>query len=283
MEKEKLKKKLKIKPFLLVGGIAVLGIIIYFGLSTTPPAGSEKAAPFKQAAGIDLAALINKAKSQIDKKYLPQIVLLESELSASRNADQKAQVYKKMVAVWDSAGAKIISAEYAASVARITDQAKDYSFAGEKLITAMQNASDSSMAHALSEESFKVLQRAIELDTTNDDNKVNMAICLMEGKTDVMSGVKILLPLVKKNPNHLKANYILGKFAVVSGQYEKAIARLEKVINLDKHFTSAYIVLSQAYIKMGNKTKAMETLKECKKNLDDLQAKAELQKMIEQL
>ena len=137
------------------------------------------------------------------------------------------------------------------------------------------------MAKALSDDAFNTLQKAIELDTNNIDNKVNMAAMLMEGRKQVMDGVPILLSIVKKSPNHLKANFILAKFAVISGQNDKAIARLEKLITLYPDYTDAYLVMAKAYTAKGDMMKAKATLQTCQKHLKDAQAKAEVQQMIE--
>lgn len=272
---------MKIKPVLLVCTAVLLAIGLYYGVSTQNSEKKQSAFAPAVNSTIDLQGIIASAKTQIDKKYLPTITQLEGQLSSARNPEQKAATLHSLINVWDSAGATIISAEYYAQIAKTSGTAKDYAVASENLVAAFQSAADSGLSKMLANEALEVCKRAIELDSTNDENKVNLAICLMEGKNDVMSGVQILVPFAKKNPNHLKANFILGKFAVVSGQYDKAVVRLEKVISIDKHYTAAYIILSQAYLKMGNKDKAMATLKNCKANLADETARAEVQQMID--
>jgi predicted Zn-dependent protease len=185
--------------------------------------------------------------------------------------------------VWQMAGSKIITAEYAKQLAETTHNATDYAQAGDLLVTAFENAADSTLSKSIANDAFSTLQRAIELDTNNIDNKVNMAATLMESRGQVMDGVPILLGIVKKTPNHLKANFILAKFAVVSGQNDKAIVRLNRLIALYPDYTDAYLVMAKAYTAKGDMMKAKTTLLTCQQHLNNAQAKAEVQQMIEKL
>ncbi|MBK7959387.1 MAG: tetratricopeptide repeat protein [Bacteroidetes bacterium] len=69
----------------------------------------------------------------------------------------------------------------------------------------------------------------------------------MEGSNEVMNGVTLLLNVVQTSPSHYGANLLLGKFGIVSGQYEKAIARLEKVVSLQSEKIEGYFLLADAY------------------------------------
>lgn len=52
--------------------------------------------------------------------------------------------------------------------------------------------------------------------------------------------------------------------AVVSNQLDKAIPRLQYVIQLDPSNIDAYYYLGEAYAKKGDKDNAIKTLKKCK-------------------
>ena len=59
-------------------------------------------------------------------------------------------------------------------------------------------------------------------------------------------------------------NVTLGRLAIVSGQYPKAITRLEKTIKLYPQNTEAYFHLGEAYRATGKKQDAIKMFEKCK-------------------
>ncbi len=275
---------MKIKPpYLVVAGLLLITVIYFLGRTTAPKKNETAMSghvgmPVQSVSAVDLEAIIAQAKNNLKPD---KAIKIDSLTNQFKNSNNKTVVLQQLINAWKLSGSKIITAEYAKQLAENTNNASDYATAGDLLVTAFENAADSTMAKALSDDAFNTLQKAIELDTNNIDNRVNMAATLMEGRKQIMDGVPILLEIVKKSPNHLKANFILAKFAVVSGQNDKAIARLDKIIALYPDYTDAYLVMAKAYTAKGEMMKAKATLQTCEKHLKDAQAKAEVQQMIE--
>lgn len=280
---------MKLKPlYLIVAGIALIAIIYFLGKTNGPEKnmaeeGHNNAAqkPLPKN-NIDFTAFIAEAKKHIDADKLKVIDTLDRQLAATTDATKKTELTRNLMAAWKNAGSKIITAEYSRQLAELSQQPSDYAKAGDLLVTAFETAADTNLSKQLVDAAFSTLQKAIELDTNNIDNKVNMAACLMEGRNQIMDGVPILLEIVKKSPNHLKANFILAKFAVVSGQYDKAITRLEKLISKNPTYTDAYLVLANAYASKGEASKAKATLQKCQQHTTDAQIKSEVDKLIKQ-
>lgn len=280
---------MKLKPvYLIVAGVLLIAILFFFGKTNGPEkvntdeGHTNAAQKASSESKIDFKPFITEAKKHIDINKLKQIDTLEKQLSAATEINQKIELTKNLTQAWKNAGSKIITAEYAKQLAFLTQQPQDYALAGDLLVTAFETAADTNLSKQLVDEAFSTLQKAIELDTNNIDNKVNMAACLMEGRNQIMDGVPILLEIVKKSPNHLKANFILAKFAVVSGQYDKAINRLEKLISNNPTYTDAYLVLANAYASKGEIPKAKATLQKCQQHTTDTQIKSEVDKLIKQ-
>ncbi|HQV01759.1 MAG TPA: tetratricopeptide repeat protein, partial [Bacteroidia bacterium] len=68
----------------------------------------------------------------------------------------------------------------------------------------------------------------------------------------------------KTDSNNISANIILGKLAIQSGQFDKAIKRLELVLSLKPDNTEALYFLAEAYKGSGNKQKAISLFEQCK-------------------
>ena len=72
-------------------------------------------------------------------------------------------------------------------------------------------------------------------------------------------------------------------FSEKSGQWDKAIARFEKVLKIQPDFIEAYLHLADAYQQKGDQQKAIESLEKYVKLVDDITIKSEVQEYINKL
>jgi tetratricopeptide (TPR) repeat protein len=100
-----------------------------------------------------------------------------------------------------------------------------------------------------------------EAMSSSDDEKIAKAIELVNGPQP-MQGIQMLLQLVETNPNNVDAHYVLGEFAVRSGQYEKALDRFNKVIALDPKLIDAWIYKGEIYMNLDSAAQALNVFKQ---------------------
>ena len=62
-----------------------------------------------------------------------------------------------------------------------------------------------------------------------------------------MKGILKMRALAESNPENADLQAQMGMFSMQTGQYEKAVARFEKVISLDGNRVNAYMQLAQSY------------------------------------
>jgi cytochrome c-type biogenesis protein CcmH/NrfG len=105
----------------------------------------------------------------------------------------------------------------------------------------------------------------------------------MDGTPDAMSGVTILRDIVSKDSNNIEAQFTLGRFGIVSQQYDKAIKRLEKVVSLQPSNADAYLLLGEAYEKSGDIKMAVGSLEKARKLIKDPSFNKEIANYIDQL
>ena len=96
--------------------------------------------------------------------------------------------------------------------------------------------------------------------------KIALASCYIDGTGEIMKGVGALKEVTTADSTNAKANLLLGKLSVQSGQHEKAIKRLNVVLSQDSNNTEALYFLAETHKNMGNKEKAIELFEQCKKN-----------------
>jgi len=98
------------------------------------------------------------------------------------------------------------------------------------------------------------------------EHQVNLALVYAENPPadNPMKAVLLLRDLEKKHPDNASVYNALGRLAIKTGQWERAIERLEKARSLDPKNPNTPCLLSRAYDGAGQADKAAEFAKLCK-------------------
>ena len=75
-----------------------------------------------------------------------------------------------------------------------------------------------------------------------------------------MKGILQMRSLSEKYPENSDLQWNMGLFSIQSGQYEKAVARFEKVINIDAQRLDAYMQLAISYLALQDTSAATGVL-----------------------
>ena len=75
-----------------------------------------------------------------------------------------------------------------------------------------------------------------------------------------MKGILQMKSLSEKYPENADLQWNMGLFSIQSGQYEKAVARFEKVINIDAQRLDAYMQLAMSYLALQDTSAATGVL-----------------------
>ena len=75
-----------------------------------------------------------------------------------------------------------------------------------------------------------------------------------------MKGILQMRSLSEKYPENADLQWNMGLFSIQSGQYEKAVARFEKVINIDAQRLDAYMQLAISYLALQDTSAATGVL-----------------------
>jgi cytochrome c-type biogenesis protein CcmH/NrfG len=114
------------------------------------------------------------------------------------------------------------------------------------------------------EQAITLFEQAIKLNPESDDLKIGLGSCYIYGKgrnerpEETMKGIQQLLSVVKKDSTNMKAQLVLGVGGFVSGQYDKAIDRLQKVVKAAPGNLEAVAYLADAYAAKGDKAEAIK-------------------------
>lgn len=86
---------------------------------------------------------------------------------------------------------------------------------------------------------------------------------LERGEGSPMEAIGLLRKVVELDPNHLNGNLYLGYFSVVSGQFEKALPRLQIVLEQEPRHSQALLLLGQALTGLGRKEEGKDFFQRC--------------------
>ena len=95
-----------------------------------------------------------------------------------------------------------------------------------------------------------------------DPQRIRMAeaVALVNGQ-DPMRGIMMLREVLEEDPDNAEAHWHLGLFSVQSGQYDKALERFKKVLELEPGgFPDAWFYLGRTYATLDSTDQAIASL-----------------------
>lgn len=247
---------------LIVASVALIAVTYLFA----PLLPSEKRKPQHSATAtaqneFDFDAYraeeLRKMPAEASEKYLA----LQDELAASAH---KAGVLNEIASLLEANRQSILAAFTRREAASLSNTDSAWVAAADYLYGSAFATDNQPLTQYVISQAIACYEKALALNPENTGAKISMAVAYLEGQAEPMKGVMILREITDKDPDNISANLILGKYGIVSGQFDKAVQRLQKVLSVDSLNVDAYLYLAEAYEGMGDKAKAIETLEKCK-------------------
>lgn len=205
---------------------------------------------------LNLEEISRTGKNLLNVNLAKEITALENEFKTSADAD-KATKAKALAQKWDDLEQAIPSALYLEIAASKEPSLGNWIVTGDRFLKAFDNTRDSVTQPILLSKANAAFTSAMALDSTSLAAKTGLGITIVNGMGMPMSGIAMLLEVVKADPKNLKANMSLGTFAIKSGQFDKAITRFKDIIAI-KPSPDAYFYLGTAYENLGKNTEAID-------------------------
>jgi tetratricopeptide (TPR) repeat protein len=215
------------------------------------------------------------------EEYLTKVSQnLNKDTLALVNGFIKAENWSALASIYHTKGESVAEAHYTLLGAK---NKADYERSGDLFQATASISNTPAMSSFLIEKAVFAFEKAFNMDTTDIKVKMKLATSFIEQGTAPMQGISMLLDIVKRDPANADAHLLLGKFAMMSNQFEKAVQRLEKVLSLRPQSNDARFLLAVAHQNLGNKDKAIEFLEQCKTNETNPELKQEIEGYIKQL
>lgn len=206
--------------------------------------------------------------------------------SLIRIANQSAidTAFTTVVQFWDKRKRPDLASFFVEKTAiRKKSSSEAYAKAGDRYYYSVRFTKDQNEIPALYQSAMRCYEKATELNSKNIDAKIQLAACYVEGSQDPMKGITLLREIEKTDSNNVKLQLNFAFFSIKSQQWDRAIKRFEKVLQIDPLFIEAYLHLADAYEQKGDKNKTIEMLEKYANVTTDAMAKQEVLKYIEQL
>lgn len=272
-------KKQTIQIVVIASAVAVTGYLYSLKpvrLQTAEKSGhnngmvaGSKPAP---AATVSVEALSATAKTAIGPNLSVHINELEGQLKAASGAE-KTSLQLQLAKAWDNVSQPAPAAFYYQTAAKSENKFDDWLQAGNRFNSAFRVTQDSTLQATMLAGSVEAFTKATTMQPNNLEAKTGLGIAYVNGGApSPMQGISLLLEVVGKEPNNWNANFNLGLFSMKSGQFDKAVIRFTKLIEMktgDKRSIEPYFYLAESYKQLGEKEKAIAAYTACKEMMSD--------------
>jgi tetratricopeptide (TPR) repeat protein len=223
---------------------------------------------------------VNKKTAEVQRPMSSKLTALINVTKAEPN---NTAALDSLVAFWDNTKQPDMAAYYTEKIAAVNNTGEAWIKAGERYYFSVRFVKDQAEMPVLYQQAMRCFEKGLEKDPNNIEAKIKYASCFVEGSSDPMKGITLLKEVEKVDSNNINLQLAFAQFSTTSGQIDKAIMRLEKVIRIKPDYLEAYLYLADAYEQMGNKQKTIETLEKYAALVPDKDAKKEIKSYIDKL
>ncbi len=255
---------LKKQLLLTAIGLVLVLLLLIFGTTIAPKGKNEKSV-ISVIKVFDIQKNIQEEKEHLSASKVINLNKLENNVTRSSINNQLIIKNIQIANFWkDSSHAFEPYIYYLSEAAKLDKSEKNLTFAAQLILNNLRGEQDESKLNWKTDLAINLFERGIELYPNNDDLKIGLGSCYVFGKgrtggaQETMKGIQQLLSVVRKDSNNMNAQMMLGVGGYVSGQYDKAISRLQKVIAVQPENIEAIAFLADTYAAKGNKEEAIK-------------------------
>ena len=251
--------------------VLISALLLFLGLYLgfdTKPSQQKKVETSRALQGerISVEALLSDGKAHLDPTQAADVTNLEQQASNAATEGERVAILKQMSGLWYRTGNLSLSGVFAEEAAVIENTDTSWSVAGATFFNALSAAESNDLREFTAKRAVKAFESAASLQPDKVEHRVNLALVYAENPPpdNPMKAVLMLRDLESQYPESPAVYNALGRLAIKTGQWERAIERLEKARSLDAANPFTPCLLSKAYEGAGQADKAQELARLCK-------------------
>ena len=277
--------------FVLVAAIYVFGRTVPARKTITASENQQHSADDGHGHGseqpaISIDSILVIAKKQLSQEQVVRLNTLENSITRGDVNNQQFKVYHQLSHFWkDSARIFEPYAWYEAETARLENSEKSLTFAARLFLDNLQNDELEQRRRWKALQAKDLFERSLKISPDNDSAKVGLGACFLFGNISPtpMEGISKIMEVVKKDSTNIYAQMMLVKGSMISGQYDKAISRLQTVLGLQPDNIEAILLLADMYERKGEKANAISWYQKSLSFIKPADIKAAISERIEEL
>ncbi len=274
-----------------MGALLIIASLFFFGrtVADKPKTATNQTqkTPVKAFSILDF---INDAKKRLTPSQAISLSNFENNITRGDIPTQKLAAFNQLAAFWkDSAHVFEPYAWYISEAAMLDKSEKNLTFAAQLFLDNLRSEPDESILGWKSDRAVSLFEEALKISPDKDELKIGLGSSYIYGRgrsgnpEETMKGIQTLLSVVRKDSTNMKAQMALGIGGFVSGQYDKAIDRLNKVIVAEPNNVEAVAFLADAYAAKGDKVNAIKWYEASKQMVNNPEYTKEVDERIKQL
>ena len=254
-------------------GVIILVIFYFFGNTVPQIKRATVTAPAETGIqSLDIKTILDASRAKLSPEHRSYVSRLENSVVRGNILDQQVEADHQLAAFWkDSVENGFLPyAYYNGEAAKLENSEKSLTFAAQLFLNNLRGQENPAVKNWMAVESRDLFERAVKLNPGNDSTKIGLGATYIFGSTaagpqEVMKGIQEILEVTRRDSLNMYAQLMLGLGGIESGQYDKAILRLLKVVHYDPRNLEAVLSLGDAYEKSGNIASAKTWYTEAKK------------------
>ena len=244
-------------------GVGVLIVVALFLFGRTGPYKNGIAKNFQASPQSELTAdsILFHAKEILTPAQIQWMNDLEQSVIRGDVKKQKLDVFHQLAHFWkDSARIFEPYAWYEAEAARLENSEKSLTFAAHLILENLRNEESEQLKRWKALQAKDLFERSLRINDKNDSTIVGLGACYIFGNIaeNPMEGILKVRQVVEKDSTNIYAQMVLGQGSLLSGQYDRAIDRFEKVLALQPVNLEAILLMAEVFERKEDKANAIK-------------------------
>lgn len=246
-----------------IGSILLLLVLFFFGRTKPYPKATAAAETRDTAFSVlSFDIILSHAKQKLTVSQQARLTKLENSITRGDLKNQKIALYAELANFWkDSAKIREPWLYYNGEKAKLENSEKNLNFAGQSYLEELKTVSDASEKSWMANQAQGLFDQVLQINPANDSAKIGWGSTFIfgaSGSSSPMEGIMKIREVAQRDSNNMYAQFMLGYGGMMTGQFDKAAERLERVVKNDPTNQEAIFLLGEAYERKGDKANAIK-------------------------
>lgn len=272
-------------------GLVLLLSLYFLGRTkpnnTKPPQTAQSQSGDSHEEHLETEKILETAKSRLPAGQQAWVTAKENSITRGDVTAQKIKLYNDLAYFWkDSARVFEPFAYYLGEKSKLENSEKSLTFAAHLYLKQLKTVDQHALQVWMADQAADLFRHALQINPDNDSSKVGLGSSYIfgaHGASTPMEGIQKILEVVQKDSTNIYAQFMLGYGGIMTGQYDKAIERLNTVVKLEPDNVEAIFLLAEACERQGENAKAAEWYEAGKKFIQNPDAIEAIDKRIQEL